>query len=264
MMRYSKLLKPKFILLQAMLLLFSSCMVNSLFPFYTLSTIYFEKTIVGKWGLDEFEDITDTNTTWDFKPVQDLDINDTTNDIVKRLSPEQLKKYKEKYRGGYIAYYEQKTDETEWDGFPNWQKDYYNQNKHKSKGYLIAMPFKINNQLFIDFTPICNFSQQRSVISLYDLNTIETHTLAKVDVISKNRIDLCWFPESNVDSLIKVGRLKIKHEKYGINAFFNESILLTASTEELQGFIKKYMNSNIKNKWIIYDDFKLRRFNEKT
>ena len=45
---------------------------------------------------------------------------------------------------------------------------------------------------------------------------------------------------------IAQSQIHIKYEKFG----FDESqYLLTASSEELQKFIKKYMNSNDEKKW---------------
>ena len=44
-----KTFKPKLVFLLLALLLFNSCIVKSLFPFYTQDTIYFEKKFIGNW-----------------------------------------------------------------------------------------------------------------------------------------------------------------------------------------------------------------------
>jgi len=59
-------------------------------------------------------------------------------------------------------------------------------------------------------------------------------------------INLKFFDEEKLNELIDQNRIRIKYEKFG---FDEDQYLLTATSEELQKFIKKYMNSNDETKW---------------
>lgn len=279
-MPFLKTIKPKLLLLVLTLLMFSCDIVNSLFPFYTQGTIYFEKAIVGTWAnktnetlpiLDSkngYTDSVDYNNLWRFKAVNNLNEADTLiNFNMFGYDVEKIKIYKEKYSGGYIAYYEEIVATLNKDGSPIDPTTDESQNPgfyKKKVSWFMAMPFKINNQLFLDFTPLDNYIQRENINSLLENHSIETHSLAIVNQVSKNKFDISWLAAGKVDSLIDNKKIKIKHEKYGVNAFLNQSTLLTAPPEELQSFIKKYMNSKDEKKWDGGKGFKLDRYYEKT
>lgn len=121
------------------------------------------------------------------------------------------------------------------------------------------MPFKINNQLFLDFTPIEDKESDDSKNDLYKLHLIETHTLAKFDALNDNEISIKWLSSKKLEQLLNEQRIKIEHEKVG----FAETVLLTASSEELVKFIKKYMDSKDEDKWKTDVEFNLKKVNEK-
>ena len=77
------------------------------------------------------------------------------------------------------------------------------------------------------------------------MHLFNTHTLAKLDIDSDNEINIKWLSSKKLETLLDENKIKIKHEKVG----FDETVLLTASSEELVKFIEKYMASEDEDKW---------------
>ncbi len=224
-----KTLKPKLFILTLVFLLLNSCVVKSLFPFYTDSSIYFEKNLIGTWVDTE-------NAKWEILPFQEVILKENKKTKASELDDDQFRIYN-KYKNGYVVYFE----------------------KDDTKSSFLAMPFKINNQLFLDFTPAEDKESEELDNNLYKMHLIGTHTLAKVDINSNNDISIKWFSSKKLEQLLNEDKIKIKHEKVG----FTETTLLTASSEELQKFIKKYMGSKDKDKWKTDVEVNLKRVNEK-
>jgi hypothetical protein len=211
-----KTFKPRFIVLSLMFLILNGCVVKSLFPFYTLNSIYFENKIIGDWKNGD-------NENWHVLPFQDALLKEANKKDSSELDDDELDLY-DKYKKGYLVYLE----------------------KDSTTTLFLAIPFKINNQLFLDFTPIeVKESNGINGNNMYEMHLIETHTLAKVDIISPNEISIKWFSSKKLEDLFRENKIKIKHEKVG----FSETILLTASSKELEKFIKKYMSSKDEDKW---------------
>ena len=82
--------------------------------------------------------------------------------------------------------------------------------------------------------------------------------MAKFDILNDNQIDINWFSSEKLEKLLKENRIKIKHEKVG----FWDTIVLTASSDELEKFIKKYMDSKDEDKWKTDVEFNLTRVND--
>lgn len=221
--------KPKLVILSLLFLALNSCVVKSLFPFYTNNTIYFEKRFIGTW-------IDTENAKWKILQFQDVLLKENKKTKASELDADQFRIYN-KYKNGYVVYFE----------------------KDNTKTSFFAMPFKINNQLFLDFTPIEDKEIDDSKNDLYKIHLIGTHTLAKFDIINDNKIAINWFSSKKLEELLNEDKIKIKHEKVG----FSETTLLTASSEELEKFIKKYMDSKDEDKWKTDVEFNLKRVNEK-
>ena len=66
-----------------------------------------------------------------------------------------------------------------------------------------------------------------------------------MDIETDNEVSIKWLDQDKIEALLKENKIKIKHEKVG----FGETILLTASSEELVKFIEKYMSSEDEDKW---------------
>ncbi|MFO7658142.1 MAG: hypothetical protein R6W78_13870 [Bacteroidales bacterium] len=198
-------MKAKIILsIVAISILLSSCLVNSLHPFYDEEDIYFDKILLGKWK-------TNDSTIWTVKQIY-LAIGEDDNK-------------KEYYKKGYVIGY---TDE------------------NKVPIAFDMFIFKINNQTYADFYPsLYPTAHFENIPDLYELHSIRTHALAKID-ISEEQIILTWFNGEWLAKLIENNRIKISHEFISfpepISQKFKGQYVLTAKTIELKKFIEKYGN----------------------
>jgi len=220
-------MKTKNLIVLWSLLLLNSCIVKSLHPFYTKETLSFDASFIGKWKDNK-------NGTWTVFSFKEAFLKDAKKKK-SELSKEELKMYT-KYQKGYIVKYETENTETSF----------------------IVMPFKINKQLFLDFIPIENHNER--INSLQAHHIVYTHSLVKYDVLPNGKISIKWLDENKMNTLFREKRIKLKHEVIGLN---DNVFLLTATSEELQKFIKKYMNSNDEKKWETSTKFTLTRVNEK-
>lgn len=221
--------KLKLVILSLLFLALNSCVVKSLFPFYTNNTISFEKRFIGTWVDTE-------NANWEILQFQDVLLKENKKTKASELDDEQLRIYN-MYKNGYVVYFE----------------------KDNTKSSFLAMPFKINNQLFLDFTPIEDDEIEGLKNDLYKMHLIGTHSLAKFDILNDNEVAISWLSSKKLEQLLDEDKIKIKHDKVG----FAETTLLTASSEELQKFIKKYMDSKDNDKWKTDVEFNLKRANGK-
>lgn len=219
-------MKTKNVLILLVVLIFNSCFVKSLHPFYTQETITSDTKFLGEW-----ED--NKGATWKVTQLIEEILNGKTIDS---LPKEDLKAY-------YKFQYAFKVVRI----------------KNKQKAIFLAMPFKINKQVFLDFTPL-EYEVNLGVQSLLENHFIQTHSLVKYDLLKNKSISIKWLDEDKIESLFEQKKIKIKHEKIG---FFNDKYLLTAQPEELQKFIKKYMISNDVEKWKTSTGFTLTKLNGK-
>lgn len=204
-----------FTLIFVLALLLSSCVVKSLHAFYTQDLLFFEQKFIGNWLDSE-------NAHWSVLPFKEVILKENHKENISELDKDELKLYNS-YKDGYVVYFE----------------------KDSTKSSFLAMPFKINNQLFLDFTPIEDRESEQSQNDLYRMHLINTHSLAKLDMDSKDEASIKWLDQDKIKVLLDEDRIKIKHEKVG----FDETILLTATSEELVKFVEKYMASEDQDKW---------------
>jgi len=223
-----KTFKTRFFVLSLLFLIINGCVVKSLFPFYTSNSVVFEKKFIGNWIDTEY-------AKWNIQPFQEVILKENKKISPSELDDEQFALYN-KYGKAYVVYFE----------------------KDSTKSSFLAMAFKINNQLFLDVTPIEDSEIDGLKNDLYKHHLIGTHTLAKFDLINDNEIDIKWFSSDKLEELLDENRIKIKHEKIG----FWDTIVLTASSEELEKFIKKYMDSKDEDKWKTDVEFNLTRVND--
>lgn len=208
-------------------LLMTSCVIKSLHAFYTPDILYFEPKFVGHW--------LDSDTVqWNIQSFGKTFLKENHKENPSELDADELRMYNS-YKEGYVVYYE----------------------KENTKTTFLAMPFKINNQLFLDFTPIDDRESEKAQNDLYQVHLIRTHSLAKLDMVSNDSVSIKWLDEDKVKALLDNDKIKIKYEKVG----FDETVLLTASSEELVKFIEKYMNSEDEEKWKTDIEFNLKRVN---
>ncbi len=215
-------MKTKTLFLVAIVMVLSSCIVKSLHPFYTKDTIRFEQKFIGVWEDKE-------KGVWDVKSFKDEFLKDAKKSSESEVKPEDLEVFN-KYKDGYIINY----------------------TKNSKESLFLGIPFKIKNQLFIDFTPLELGSNLNNLVQAH---LVGTHSLVKFDIVDAKNISIKWFDEDRIKHLFKEKKIKIRHEKVGID----ESFLLTASSEELQKFVKKYMAIDTKEKWETSVKFNLKK-----
>lgn len=219
-------MKTRTAIIIVFLLLLNSCIVKSLQPFYIKDSLSFNKTLIGKW--------TDQKKgEWQVESVKAEFEKDKKSG--KKLSEEDLKAY-QNYKEGYIMTYE----------------------KQDKSVRFIAMPFKIEKQYYLDFVPLEYDAEEVSPLALQHL--ISTHSLAKLDMNSEKKLTFTWLDEKEIENLFKAKKLRLKHERVGIQ----EDLLLTATSKELYAFLKKYQESNIKDKWQSSDYLELTKSDAKS
>ncbi|MBO3116452.1 hypothetical protein J4050_06820 [Winogradskyella sp. DF17] len=204
-------MKAKHFILILSLVLFSSCIVKSLKPFYLKEHIKFNKNLVGNWT-------TGKSSTWEivsFKEAWKKENKDNSE-----ISEEEKKAYKT-YKDSYFITY----------------------TSSEKEAMFIAMPFMVGEHLFLDFTPF--EYQSEDLNSLAAQHLLKTHSAAFVDFQDDGSVKLRWLDESVVSKLIDENKIRIKHEITGID----EDFVLTATSEELYRFLEKFMTPSIENKW---------------
>jgi hypothetical protein len=227
----------------ASMLLLASCVVKSLNPFHTRDTIYFDKNFIGEW-----EDSKKGN--WKVIKFENVFLSDTKKD------------WEPKFVNGYleneIEISKKNLSKEEKELYTSYKDSYYILREYKnSKVAFIATPFKINNQSFLDFIPV---DTQDNIDNLLESHSIYTHSLVKYDLRKNGEIEIRWLDEDKIENLFEQKKIKIKHEIIGM---LNDKYLLTASSEELQKFVKKYMASDDSEKWKTSTKFTLNRLNER-
>ncbi|MFP4846218.1 hypothetical protein [Winogradskyella sp. PE311] len=204
-------MKTKGIILILTVLLFSSCIVKSLQPFYIKDSLSFNKALLGNW--------TDNKKgQWTVEAIKDKFEEDRKEGV--ELSEEDLL-FLDTYKKGYYIKLV---------------------SKEKEAGF-IAMPFLINEQYFLDFIPL--EIEDDEINSLAAQHLLKTHSVAKLDIESDTKVSFSWLSEKPIGQLFDENQIRLKHEKIGIE----EDLLLTASSKELYAFLDKFMKSNVKNKW---------------
>lgn len=98
--------------------------------------------------------------------------------------------------------------------------------------------FKIKGSSYVDFYP--DPDEDHCNNDLICWHHFPTHTLARVQ-FSKDSILLYWYGEEWLNNLFEQNRIRIRHETVQVGQSYSRQIL-TASTDELQKFIKKYAN----------------------
>ncbi|MUU77546.1 hypothetical protein [Winogradskyella endarachnes] len=202
-------MKTKGIILILVVLLFSSCIVKSLQPFYTKDSLSFNEKLLGNW-------VDNKKGEWNVESIKSKIEEDEKNGL--KLSKEELKTFEIYKEGYYITYLK----------------------KEKEAGF-IAMPFKIKEQYFLDFIPI--EIEDEEINSLAAEHLLKTHSVAKLDTNSEAVVSLSWLSEEHIKDLFENQKIRLKHENVG----FQQDLLITASSEELQSFLKKCVEADLFN-----------------
>ncbi|MCA0131785.1 hypothetical protein [Winogradskyella alexanderae] len=203
--------KLRSIVVIGLLFMLSSCIVKSIRPFYLKEHVKFNEKLIGNWT-------TGKNSTWQITSFKESWEKDNEgNLILKEEDKEAFESYKEAYIINYTS--------------------------SEKEALFLAMPFMVDEHLFLDFTPF-DF-EDSGINGLAAQHLLKTHSAAFVDFQEDGSIKFKWLDESVLKNLIDQKKIKIKHEKTGID----EDFILTASSEELYKFLKKFMASDIEKKW---------------
>lgn len=108
----------------------------------------------------------------------------------------------------------------------------------ESKGILQGTLFQLDGLDYLDFYAHPN--EDHCFNDLVCMHHFPTHTLARVNY-QADSIMFYWYGDEWLDELFRQKRIRIRHETVEINTDYARH-LLTAPTEDLQKFIKKYAN----------------------
>ena len=97
--------------------------------------------------------------------------------------------------------------------------------------------FRLDGRMYLDFKPLPGDSQD----DFLHMHMIPAHSLALAEKGQDGRWTIGWFNEEWLGKLFNENRVKISHEVVEAGAGeYGDQYILTASTGELQGFIRKY------------------------
>lgn len=99
------------------------------------------------------------------------------------------------------------------------------------KGFL----FKLDNNYYVDFY-LESGNDGCEETDLYNFHVLGVHTVARL-IIGKNDLRIKWYNAEWLSNLFKENKIRLAHEKTE-----NDDNVLTASTQELQKFMKKFAN----------------------
>lgn len=101
-------------------------------------------------------------------------------------------------------------------------------NEEPDSSYFLGKFIQLDQDYYLDLYPFDVFD-----LGFWSSHILPVHTFSKID-LDGNSISINLFRDSWIEDQIRDNRVRIKHEK------LEDGILITASTDELQQFIKKY------------------------
>ena len=104
------------------------------------------------------------------------------------------------------------------------------------KATFLGVLFKLDNDFYVDFY-LENGNDEKAETELYALHVVGVHTVARLR-IGKNDMHIMWYNEQWLSDLFEHNKIRLAHEKLE----GSDNIVLTASTDELQKFMKKFAN----------------------
>jgi hypothetical protein len=101
--------------------------------------------------------------------------------------------------------------------------------------------FQLDNRYFLDFYP----GEVESTNDLMSYHLVPMHTVARVD-LAPGKMVIQWYNEEWLINLFRQNKIRIAHEKVpateGKADEDNFQVVLTASTDDLQKFMLKYLD----------------------
>ncbi|WP_242206483.1 hypothetical protein [Aestuariivivens insulae] len=258
-------------------LFFNSCsnIVISYNPFYTKDVVYFEPKLIGNWM--ECELVNDDEVyeiprgSWEVQKFKDFLLNYHLNPYIplenNKDNYKNIGKHTQISLNDVLFRYEY--DLKNYDGYKNSYA--ITHRRGETSTIFLGTPFKIDNQLFLDLMPIyqsdCsnnNYDDDKLDNNfIFKAHLVVTHSLVRLKIISNNLVYMDFINERRLSDLINARKIKISHQKatnaydylpkstaYGVG--YEDYLLLTATSEELVKFIKKYTKDE--DNWDKSDD----------
>ena len=203
-----------FIMSIAILVTASSC-VTTLQPLVTYNTAIADNRLEGAWEQDGEEYIVQKVFNSDFYKKNKKDLEKSRKENNGQLS-EKDKKDSVLFSKSYLIKY----------------------SKDGIQYLLFGSMIKLNGRLFMNFTPadMTEIDTSNAEIEINLSDRISSHTIARVQFTNNNIMKLDFIDGGYVIDQIKAGHMKIKNETDELY----DTFLITASTTELQEFLKKY------------------------
>ena len=200
--------------LSILIITVSSC-VTSLQPLITHTTAIADNRVEGAWEQDGQEYIVQKVFNSDFYKKNKKDLEKSRQENNNQLS-EKDKKDSVLFSKSYMIKY----------------------TKNGIQYLLFGSMIKLNDRLFMNFTPvdITNTDSTNDITEINLANRINSYTIARVQFTNSSLMKLDFIDGGYLHDQIKAGRIKIKNETDELY----DSFLITASTTELQLFLKKY------------------------
>jgi hypothetical protein len=200
--------------LSILIITVSSC-VTSLQPLITHTTAIADNRVEGAWEQDGQEYIVQKVFNSDFYKKNKKDLEKSRQENNNQLS-EKDKKDSVLFSKSYMIKY----------------------TKNGIQYLLFGSMIKLNDRLFMNFTPvdITNTDSTNDITEINLANRINSYTIARVQFTNSSLMKLDFIDGGYLHDQIKAGRMKIKNETDELY----DSFLITASTTELQQFLKKY------------------------
>jgi hypothetical protein len=207
----------KKILIAAFFSVALSACITTLHPLVTYDKVIADERFIGKWKNDDREfNIQQFYKSNLFKKYK----TEIKEEIGKKEKTEKTTEDSVLYSKSYVVEYIK-------DGI-----------QYDMLGNLI----RLNGQLFINFTPIdsrpINDTSRDS--SLDPGSSLSTYTIAKVQILNSNTLQIDFINGGFIYNQVKTGHLKIKNERDDLY----DTFLITASTQELRQFLEKYGNDS--------------------
>lgn len=204
-----KQILPKFALLCLLIFGLSGCFLKSVHPLVSDDDAVDLPGISGTWESDK-----ERFTFIKEGDFDDFSFNGISGQDLKISMTDTGTDSTEKENPGYLVIYEDLN------------------NEEPDTAYFFGKFVQLNKDYHFDLYPFDIFD-----VSFWSSHIQPVHTFSKIK-LEGDTISINLFKDSWIEEQIRDNRVRIKHEK------LEEGILITASTEELQQFIKKYGNES--------------------
>ena len=100
-----------------------------------------------------------------------------------------------------------------------------------------ATLFSLDGKTYLDILPDIDMLEGRD---LYTLHILPVHSLARIEISNSTKVLIKWYNEDWINELIENKEASITHQRLYTSKDDNGTLVLSASTDELQNFIRKY------------------------